>query len=117
MRVDVRVDLNYPRIENKVTNDNFGLTAAKEWKKLINQYTPRDTGRLEETAIVEPWKIIYAPANPQNGFVYANRVYNGIGLNFQITHNPYATHHWDRAAEQAGKKTDLYRTLNGILHR
>lgn len=117
MRVNVRVDLNYPQIENKVTNDNFGLSAATEWKKLINPYTPRDTGRTEETAVVAPWTIIYNPVDPFTGRHYAQEIYNGIYTNFQKTHNPYATHHWDIAAEHAGKKTDLYRTLNGILHK
>lgn len=117
MRVDVRVDLNLLKIREKVINDRFGFTAAKEWKKLINPYTPRDTGRTEETAVVSPWTITYNPVDPVTGDHYASDIYYGDWLNFQKTHNPYATHHWDRAAEQAGKKTDLYRTLNGILHK
>lgn len=115
--MNCKVDLNELKIMAKVTNNNFGLYAAEQWKKLISPYTPRDTGKLEDTAQIQPWEIIYDPINPQNGYHYARKVYYGIGLNFQTTNNPYATHHWDKAAEQAGKKTDLYRELNTYLHR
>lgn len=115
--MNCRVDLNEPKIILKVTNNTFGLYAAQQWKKLINPYTPRDTGRLEETALIQPWTIIYDPSNPKNGYHYAHKVYYGVGLQFQTTNNPYATHHWDKAAEQAGKKTDLYKELNAYLHR
>lgn len=112
---EVNISINEPKIINKVTNDSLGLNVAKEWKELISPYTPRDTGRLEETAKLSPWTITYAPANQYNGFVYASKVYNGVDLNFQKTHNPYATHHWDKAAEQAGKKTELYNIINNKL--
>lgn len=114
--MNYRVDLNEPKIISKITNDNFGLYAAKQWKKLINPYTPRDTGQLEETAKVTPWTITYDPTNPLNGYHYAKKVYNDVWLNFQTTHNPYATHHWDMAAEEAGQKSNLYRELNSYLH-
>lgn len=112
----IHIDLNEIKIKNKVTNNNFGLIAATEWKKLINPYTPRDTGQTEETAVVTPWTITYNPVG-DNDYHYAGKIYYGIGLNFQKTHNPYATHHWDKAAEQAGKKTDLYRILNEQLSK
>lgn len=115
--MNCRVDLNEPKILNKVTNDTFGLYATQQWKKLINPYTPRDTGRTEETADVQPWRIIYNPVDPDTGEHYAYSIYHGIFMRFQKTHNPYATHHWDSVAEQAGKKTDLYRELNAYLHR
>lgn len=115
--MNCRVDFNEPKIIQKVTNNTLGLYAAQEWKKLINPYTPRDTGRLEETASVQPWTIIYNPSDPITGKHYARKVYYGVGLNFQTTTNPYATHHWDKAAEQAGQKDKLYRELNAYLHR
>lgn len=113
--MNVRIDLNEPKIYAKVTNDRFGMKAATEWKKLIGSYTPRDTGRTEDEAVITPFTITYNPIDPITGKHYAHGIYYGIGLNFQKTHNPYATHHWDKAAEQAGKKTDLYRTLNNAL--
>lgn len=115
--MNCRVDLNEPKIINKVTNDNFGLYVAKEWKKLINPYTPRDTGRTQETAVVSPWTIVYNPVDPITGKKYAIKIYYGVDIRFKKIHNPFATHHWDKAAEQAGKKTDLYRELNAHLHR
>ena len=34
--VKVSIELNMPRILNKVENDKFGLFLAREWKRLIN---------------------------------------------------------------------------------
>lgn len=115
-----KITLNETKIKNKITNDKVGQIAAEEWKKLINPYTPRDTGALEDKAVVTPWKIAYNPVgNPSasypSGYHYAPKVYYSEALNFQKTHNPYATHHWDKAAEQAGQKSNLYRVLNSKL--
>lgn len=118
MSIDIRtkeITLDEPKIVDKVTNDKFGLAVATEWKRLIGPYTPRDTGQLEDTATITPWTITYAPANKRNNYVYAHRIYHGTNFNFQTTHNPYATHHWDSAAEQAGKVTDLYNYINNVL--
>lgn len=114
--MNCRVDLNEPKIMAKVTNNDFGLYAAQQWKKQISPYTPRDTGVMEDTAKVTPFQIEY-DAKSEKGYPYPRRVYYDMSLNFQIINNPYATHHWDKAAEQAGKKTDLYRDLNAYLHR
>lgn len=115
--VSAKVELNEHKILNKVTNDNFGLKVAIEWLKLIGPYTPRDTGRTEEGAIAFPWEIYYNPVNPDTGEHYAQKIYYGVNINFQKTYNPYATHHWDMAAEQAGEKTELYNIINNQLLR
>lgn len=109
------IRLNEQQILNKVTNDKFGLQAATEWKDLIGPYTPRDTGRTEDEAVVAPWTIAYNPVDPVTGTHYAQKIYYGVDINFHTTHNPYATHHWDKAAEQAGKKKELYSRLNAYL--
>ena len=44
--MNVRIDLNEPKILAKVQNDRFGLLVSNEWKRLIDPYTPRDTGTL-----------------------------------------------------------------------
>lgn len=111
-----RVDLNEPKIMQKVTNQRVLLFSTAMWWQLTRPYTPRDTGRLEETAKIEPGRIIYNPVSPETGEHYAQKVYYGEDINFHTTHNPYATHHWDRAAEQAGKKSDLYREINDYIH-
>lgn len=109
-----KIDINEQNILEKVTNDNLGLQAAKEWKDLIEPYTPRDTGQLEDKAVIAPWTITYNPVS-KNGYHYARKIYYGVNLNFQTTHNPYATHQWDKAAEQAGKKQELCNRLNAYL--
>lgn len=106
--MNIRIDLNEPRIREKVTSDRFGLFVSNEWKRLIDPYTPRDTGTMQETAKIYPWEIHYIQKD------YPEKVYYGYDLNFQKK-NPYSTYEWDIKAEQAGQKDKLYRTLNNAL--
>ena len=106
--MNLRIDLNEPRIREKVTSDRFGLLVSNEWKRLIDPYTPRDTGTMQSSAMVQPCKIHYT-AN------YSEYVYYMNNAKFQKK-NPYSTYEWDKAAEKAGQKDKLYRTLNNALH-
>ena len=106
--MNVRIDLNEPKILAKVQNDRFGLLVSNEWKRLIDPYTPRDTGTMQDTAKLYPFKIHYIQKD------YPEKVYYGYDLNFQKK-NPYSTYEWDIKAEQAGQKDKLYRTLNNVL--
>ena len=105
--MNLRIDLNEPKILAKVQNDRFGLLVSNEWKRLIDPYTPRDTGTMQDTAKLYPFKIHYIQP-------YSVYVYYGKGKNFQKK-NPYSTYEWDIAAEKAGQKDKLYRTLNNAL--
>ena len=105
--MNVHIELNEPKILQKVTNDRFGLFVSNEWKRLINPYTPRDTGVMEDTAQIMPFKIHYIQT-------YATRVYYGKDFNFQKK-NPYSTYEWDVKAAQAGQLDKLYRTINNGL--
>jgi hypothetical protein len=102
--MSVKIILNTQKIQNKVTNDRFGLFVASEWKKLIDPYTPFDTGIMEETARVRPFEIHYIQP-------YSTPVYYGRDMKFQKK-NPYSTYEWDKAAEKAGQKNKLYRAIN-----
>ena len=105
--MNLRIDLNEPRIREKVTSDRFGLLVSNEWKRLIDPYTPRDTGTMQGSAKVQPWKIHYTAK-------YSEYVYYMSNAKFQKK-NPYSTYEWDIAAEKAGQKDKLYRTLNNAL--
>ena len=105
--MEVKIDLNEPKILKKVTSDRFGLFVSNEWKRLIDPYTPRDTGIMQETATLSPWQIYYKQK-------YASRVYYGYDFNFQHK-NPYSTYEWDIKASQSGQLDKLYRTLNNAL--
>jgi hypothetical protein len=109
--MSLRIDLNEPRILEKVQSDKFGLLVSHEWKRLIDPYTPRDTGVLMgitgQTVDVKPFELHYKSP-------YATAVYYGENMTFQRI-NPYSTHHWDKAAEGAGQKDKLYRVLNNAL--
>ena len=112
--MNVTIDLNEPKILAKVENDRFGTFVSQSWKRLLDPYTPRDTGVLQDTAQIQPWKIIYRGAKTSNGKYYAAYVYYNRGANFQKK-NPYSTYEWDIAASNAGQKDKLYRTLNNAL--
>lgn len=105
--MQLRIDLNEPQIRQKVTSDKFGLLVAHEWKRLLNPYTPRDTGMLMQNVTELPFSLHYKQP-------YAFYVYNGEYMKFQ-KNNHYATDHWDVKAEQAGQLNKLYRTLNNAL--
>jgi hypothetical protein len=105
--MQLRIDLNEPKILAKVQSDKFGLLVSSEWKRLIDPYTPRDTGIMQETAKLYPNKIHYIQP-------YSSSVYYGKEFNFQKK-NPYSTYEWDVAAENAGQLNKLYRTLNNAL--
>ena len=104
----IKIDLNEPKILDKVKNDRFGLFLAQEWKRLISPYTPRREGTLEDTAQVRPFEIEYIQP-------YSAYVYYGETFNFRRDSNPYATFKWDNAAAKNGQKDKLYRTLNNAL--
>lgn len=113
-KVTVRLDLNTPQIIAKVHNNRLGLLAATEWKRLIDPYTPRDTGVLQDTAKVAPWTITYSAAAKKSGKSYAGYVYYGTNMNFK-KNNPYSTYKWDQAAANAGQVDKLCRTLNAAI--
>ena len=105
--MNVRIDLDEPKILAKVQNDRFGMLVSNEWKRLIDPYTPRDTGIMEESAKKYPFKIHYIQP-------YSARVYYGRGFKFQKK-NPYSTYEWDVKAAEAGQIDKLTRTLNNAL--
>nr|DAG32019.1 MAG TPA: Minor capsid protein [Bacteriophage sp.] len=112
MKVDstIKIELNEKNIFDKVQNDRFGLFLAQEWKRLISPYTPRREGNLEDTALVRPFEIEYIQP-------YSHYVYYGETFNFRRDANPYATYEWDKAAEKAGQKEKLIKSINQYLAR
>lgn len=114
--MNIKLEIDEQKILNKVKNDKFGLLISNEWKRLIDPYTPRDTGVLMgitgQTVDIKPFKIHYKSK-------YSEAVYfNKRGAKF-ITQgsgrNPYATDHWDEAAVKAGQLDKLYRIVNSAL--
>lgn len=108
----LRIDLNEPKILQKVTSDKFGLFVAKSWKTLIDPYTPQRSGQLigktGSTVQLKPFEIHYNTN-------YAEYVYDSNNWNFFTELSPYATDHWDIKAANAGQLNKLYRTLNNGL--
>ena len=105
--MEIKIDLNEPKILEKVTSDRFGLFVSQSWKRLLDPYTPRDTGTMQDSAVLSPFEIFYKQK-------YSARVYYGKEFNFQKK-NPYSTYEWDIKASQSGQLNKLYRTLNNGL--
>lgn len=140
---DIKVTLDMPRILNKVENDKFGLWLIKEWKRLINPFTPHRDGLLEHNVKYSPFEATYLM--PYASYMYGGEVYvdpeyytggftsdNGVTFwsrpgvqkipsgrrfNYSTDHNPQATDHWDKAAEAAGQKEKLIKSANNYLRR
>ena len=107
----LNIDLNEANILGKLTNPKLGLFISNEWKRLIDPYTPRDTGVLMgitgQTVDLKPFEIHYkAP--------YSEKVYYGYDMTFK-KNNPYSTYEWDIAAAKAGQKDKLIRSTNNAL--
>lgn len=141
---DVKITLNMPKILNKVENDTFGLFLAKEWKRLIDPYTPHRNGLLEQNVSLKPFAITYKSPYSHymyNGVPYVDPLYKVSGFtndggvtwfsrpgvkkipdtsksfNYSTDPNPQATDHWDQKAAQAGKKEQLISAANRYLGR
>lgn len=125
-----RITLNQAKIEKKVTNKKFGKFVANEWRRLINPYTPKDTGALIDTTKIRPFEIEYVERYSHyvyEGILYVDPATNSSYAPFGVTkvpteqtleyqkNNPYSTDHWDIKAAQAGQKDKLYRTINSGL--
>ena len=115
--MNLRIDLNEPRIREKVTSDRFGRFVSKSWKDLLDPYTPEDSGLLMgkiglSVDLSVPFQIHYKATQQSGERSYAEYVYYSNGWNFK---KPMATDHWDIKAERAGQKDKLYRTLNNAL--
>ena len=116
--MDLRIDLNEPKIREKVTSDRFGKLVSNEWKRLIDPYTPRDTGLLMgasgNTVDILPFKLHYK--EPYAEYQYKGISKNGKTFDYQKK-NPFSTDHWDIKAAQAGQLNKLYQTLNDYLRK
>lgn len=138
--MNVTVKLNKEKIIKKAKNDKLGKFAALEWKRLIDPYTPRNTGNLIANIEILPFKIHYKS-------VYAHYMYKGIvyvdpetgvagfldpiegwksrkhikkvpskrHLSYVTDKSPFSTDHWDKKAEKAGQKEALYRAVNSAI--
>lgn len=141
--MSIRIDLNEPQIIQKVTSDKFGLRVSEEWKRLIDPYTPKDTGFLMgiEGGTVDflPFGIHYKENYARymyRGIVYVDPIFHCSGFLDKDGHwksrkyvdkipsnrkfkyqkkNDHATDHWDIKAAEAGQLDKLYTTLNDAL--
>lgn len=113
----LHLDLNEPQIIEKVQNPRFGLLVNQNWKRLLDPYTPQDTGALmgitgATVDLSVPFQIHYKATQDGTGKPYAEYVYMSSGWAFK---KPSATDHWDEKAAQAGQLDKLYRILNAGL--
>lgn len=107
-----RVDIT--KYSDRLENDKGLWTfAANTWYKLMEPYTPMDTGTLFKSVLIEPKQIHYV-------MEYAPAVYKGDHMHFQKTHHMLACARWDQAAKPTqGPKLvraiENYITAKGLL--
>lgn len=92
-KVEGGVDI--PATMRMIDNDTFWRFAAKEWWRLLQPFTPFDTGALMESVDIEPKQIRYRQP-------YAARLYYGSDIDFKrsIAKGHFgAASHWDAAAK------------------
>lgn len=114
MSITIKIPSNNGQaITERLKTDEMGLFTASEWKRLINPYTPRDTGTMENTAVIEPFRIRYV--EPYSHYQYVGISKSGVPLIYQ-TNNPFSTDHWDEKAANAGQLGKLEQIiLNKLL--
>lgn len=135
MSIEVKVNINEPKILSRFESNLFGSKLASEWKKLIDQYVPRKTGYLMNNITIRPFEIVYHA--PYAHFQYIGVVYEdpnthsawakkGVkkviragpqALKYDRRKNPYATSEWDKVARDAGKTTTLAQIMSDYLRR
>lgn len=140
MNLNVEIKLDERRVYGKVHSNRFGKYVALEWKRLIDPYTPRDTGMLQTNIRIEPFRIEYK--SPYAHYMYEGEIYvdpelkvggfysstygwfsrpnvkkipSGRSFNYSKSKNPSATDHWDEVAAKSGQLNKLYQTLNNAL--
>lgn len=97
LKFDIKNNIDTQNVSKTFkSNKSFWIFAAKEWKKLIDPYTPYDTGALMKTYLIRPNEIEYEVD-------YAKKVYYGSHLNFKKDKHFLATHAWDKHAELTQK--------------
>jgi len=91
------------------------LFMAETWRRLINPFTPMDTGYLANDGvnIVSEGQlgIIHYQAS------YARKCYDGTNIQFQRHKHPFASAKWDEAGKRAGKKEVLIKDVEEYIRR
>ena len=88
LKVNADMDGVAKKIKKIGSDEQVGLFMATEFKRLMSPYTPRVHGTLEDTAVIEPFKITYVQP-------YSKYIYYGDGFNFSDNKHPNATSRWD----------------------
>lgn len=87
----VTSNLNIPETIRKVDNDTFWKFASNEWRNLIEQFVPKETGNLRRLVRIRPKEIEYFAE-------YARPVYHGGRGGRAKFKYPGTSKEWDKAA-------------------
>lgn len=118
MGVNVSFKLNgsIQNIIDKATNKRETLLfSAATWHRLIDPFTPMDTGTLAHDDVqylVEGNSGVIHYTSP-----YAKKVYEGDNTSFRKEKHPLASARWDQAAVAAGKKETLVQDVQKYINR
>lgn len=108
MEIKLKCNINPQKITDKIQNNKaFWNTAHLEWWRLMQPYTPFQTGALMYNVTITEKGIKYKSP-------YAHRMYTGDGFNFRTDKHGLASARWDQAAKPS-QFPKLIRTLNGYV--
>lgn len=108
MEIEFKCNINPQKITNKVqSNKTFWNTAHLEWWRLMQPYTPFQTGALMNNVTITEKGIKYKSP-------YAHKMYDGTGINFRSDKHRLASAHWDKAAKPS-QLPKLAQTLNNYI--
>ena len=114
MNVSTSIQIDIKPSLKILGGETFGLFSAQEFRRLVDDYVPMNTGQLAETDVqLKPWEIEYfAP--------YVVPVYNGGrggNARFKTELHGKACKEWDRAAVRDGKDKNLARSMQGWVDK
>lgn len=108
VRIDIDVDFKKAGL-SKMQSDKVRLFALNSAFRLMNPYIPMDTGTLSQTVDITSACIHFKVP-------YADRIFNGDGMDFSKEKHALATAHWEQAMMSA-KSAQLSREVTAYLKR
>lgn len=142
LKIRVKDKTNFSKAIKKTEGSDFMLYAAREWHRLIEDWVPKKTGRLNSDAELKPGKIIYrAPyaSYIYRGYLFVDPVYKVGGftgdgksfwsrrgvkktptakkLDYSKNINPKASCRWDQKAISEKQDLLLIRSMQKWIDR
>lgn len=104
-------------IKKVIPIKNTAMFMAMTWHKLYTPWIPfGDSGELASNVTYLNESLDIVPIGViRHNVPYAHRQYEGVNHKFRNRPHPLATHHWDKAAIEAGKYEAFKRSVERYI--